>query len=90
VELGLGIEAKGRSGREIGKCGFASVGGADDLVVPMARGEETDGREYIMTGSWREDVRTGGRRESRRNSRLERGGGVGGELSNEGQLRADI
>ena len=91
--MGFGIEAKGRSGREIGKCGFASVGGADDLVVPMARGEETEGREYIMAGSWREreDIRNGGgRRESRRNLPLEGGGGVGGQLSNEGQLRADI
>jgi len=50
VEAGLGIEAKGRSGREVGKCGFLSVEGTDDLGAPMARGEETEGREYIMTG----------------------------------------
>ena len=52
VELGLGIEAKGRSGREVGKCGFTSVGGTEGLDVPTARGEETEGREYIMTGIW--------------------------------------
>jgi len=50
VKVRLGIEANGRSGREVGKCGFLSVGGADDMDVPMARGEETEGREYIMTG----------------------------------------
>jgi len=50
VELGLGIEGKGRSGREVGKCGFVSVEGTDGLDAPIARGEETDGREYIMTG----------------------------------------
>jgi len=72
VELGLGIEAKGRSGREVGKCGFVSVGGTDDLAAPMARGEETEGREYIMAGI------SGGMRRGE------------GELSNEGQLRADI
>jgi hypothetical protein len=50
VELGLGIEAKGRSGREVGKCGFTSVGGTEGLDAPTARGEETDGRVHIMTG----------------------------------------
>jgi len=50
VEVGLGIEANGRSGREVGKCDFVNVGGADDLGTPRARGEETEGREYIMTG----------------------------------------
>lgn len=50
VELDLGMEAKGRSGREVGKCGFVSVWGADDLGTPRARGEETEGREYIMSG----------------------------------------
>ena len=55
VELGLGIEAKGRSGREVGKCGFVvKVGGTDDLDAPIARGEETEGRGYIMTGIWGE------------------------------------
>ena len=52
VELGLGIEAKGRSGREVGKCGFTSVGGTEGLDVPTARGEETEGREYIVSGIW--------------------------------------
>lgn len=50
VELDLRIEAKGRSGRDVGKCGLASVDGTDDLDAPMARGEGTCGREYIMTG----------------------------------------
>jgi len=50
VELCLGIEAKGRSGREVGKCGFLSVGGTDGLDAPTARGEETEGQEYSMTG----------------------------------------
>ena len=50
VEVGLGIEAKGRSGRDVGKCGFVNVGGTEDLDAPRARGEETAGREYIMTG----------------------------------------
>ena len=68
VELGLGIEAKGRSGREVGKCGFVRVGGTEGLDAPMARGEETEGRENIMTGIWRgeDDVRRGGGKEQRK------------------------
>jgi hypothetical protein len=58
----------------------------------MARGEETEGREYIMTGGWRVDVRTGG--EEGTIQELTSGGrrrGVeGGGLSDEDQLRADI
>jgi len=50
AELGFGMEAKGRSGREVGKCGFVRVAGTCDLDAPMARGEETEGREYIMGG----------------------------------------
>jgi hypothetical protein len=49
VEVSLGIDAKGRSGREVGKCGFECVGGTDSLGAPRASGEETAGREYIMT-----------------------------------------
>lgn len=52
AELGLEMEAKGRSGREVGKCGLVWVGGTEGLEAPMARGEETGGREYIMTGLW--------------------------------------
>ena len=49
------MEAKGRSGREVGKCGFVKVGGTEEgLEAPIARGEETGGREYIMTGIWGE------------------------------------
>ena len=59
VAVGLGIEANGRSGREVGKCGFVRVGGTIDLGAPRARGEETEGREYIMTGGWRRDVSRG-------------------------------
>ena len=95
VELGFGIEAKGRSGREVGKCGFVSVGGTDDLDAPIARGEETEGREYIMAGSWREGVRTDGGRESKkkltargRRDRRRRGGGEL-TLRDEDQLRAE-
>ena len=43
VELGFGIEAKGRSGRDVGKCGLVNVRGTDDLEAPMARGEDTLG-----------------------------------------------
>lgn len=64
VEPGLGIEAKGRSGREVGKCGFASARGTGDLDAPMARGEETEGREYIVAGGWTGDVRKGGGRKA--------------------------
>jgi len=70
----LGIEAKGRSGREVGKCGFVvKVGGREDLEAPMARGEETEGREYIMTGIWGEQIRTVVRREN--NGTYMQGGG---------------
>ena len=69
----MGTEAKGRSGREVGKCGFVSVGGTAGLDAPTARGEETEGREYIMAGIWREDVRTNGRRKTKRDLHL--GGG---------------
>lgn len=65
VEPGLGIEAKGRSGREVGKCGFASVGGTEDLDAPTARGEETEGREYIMTSICGKNVRRDGSGENR-------------------------
>lgn len=66
VELGFGMEAKGRSGREVGKCGFVNVEGTEDLDAPTARGEETEGREYIMTGISRgRSVRNGGGRTER-------------------------
>ena len=79
VEVGFGIEAKGRSGREVGKCGFVSVGGTDDLDAPIARGEETEGREYIMAGSWREGVRTDGGRESKKKTHSSREEGQEGQ-----------
>lgn len=50
VELILGMAAKGRSGREVGNGGFTRAEGTGCLDAPMARGEETFGREYIMTG----------------------------------------
>ena len=91
VELGLGIEAKGRSGREVGKCGFTSVGGTEGLDVPTARGEETEGREYIVTGIWGIwNVRRGGRREDKRETYTWREERRKERLSNEDQLRANI
>lgn len=79
-EVGLGMEAKGRSGREVGKCGFASVGGTDDLDAPMARGEETDGREYITSGNWGKRTCEKGWEEGKSKERLTSRGGGGGEL----------
>ena len=52
VDVGFGMEAKGRSGRECGNCvgSFVNVGGTDCLDAPIARGDETRGRESIMSG----------------------------------------
>jgi hypothetical protein len=81
VEFGFGMEAKGRSGREVGKCDFVKVGGTYGLDAPMARGDGMLGREYIMSGIWRVDVKTGGWRGTKPTYVQGRRGGMGGELS---------
>ena len=59
IPLGFGMDAKGRSGREVGKNDFLHAGGTGDIDAPMPSGDGAEGRECIMTGIWRVDGQDG-------------------------------